>query len=68
MMTELKPLTSINVQVPSSPTHTIDLINSDAEEGGNSPVPVPEEVDNGNNLQTFMNLFRSSMRKYSSIP
>ena len=50
MMTELKPLTGIKVQVSSSPTHTIDLTNSDAEEGGTSPVPVTEEVDNGNNL------------------
>ena len=49
-MTELKPLTSLKFHVPSSPAHTIDLTNFDTEEGGTSPVPVTEEVDNGNNL------------------
>ena len=49
-MTELNPLTGLKLQVSSSLAHTIDLTNSDAEEGGTSMVHATEEVDNGNNL------------------
>ena len=67
-MADINPFIGIKVQVPSSPTHTIYLINFDTEEGRTSPVPVIEEVYNGNNLQEFMNLFSSNKRKSSSVP
>ena len=57
----------MKIQVSSIPASTIDLTNSDAEEGGTSPVDVTEEVDDGNNLQAFMNLFSGSNRKSSSV-
>ena len=50
VMDELKPLTSLKVQASSSPAHTIQLTNSDTEEGGTSHVPITKEVDNGNNF------------------
>ena len=53
VMTELQPLIGLKFQVPSSPSHTIELTNSYVE-GGISLVRVTKEVDNGNNLQEFM--------------
>ena len=67
-MPEFKPLTGLKVQVSSSPDHTTNLTNSDVEEGGTSPVAVTKEVDDGNNLQAFMNLFSGSNIKSSSVP
>ena len=49
-MVEDKPFKILKIQVSYIPASTIDLTNSDAEEGGTSPVPITEEVDNGKNL------------------
>ena len=67
-MVEEKPFKRLKIQVSSIPASTIYLTNSDTEEGGNSPMHVTEQVDDGNNLQAFMNLFSGSNRKSSSVP
>ena len=66
-MVEEKPFKRLKIRVSSFPTSTIDLTNFDVEEGGTSPMAVTEEVDDGNNLQAFMNLFSGSNRKSSSV-
>ena len=67
-MVEEKPLKILKIQISSIPASTIELTNSDVEEGGTSPMPITEEVDDGNNLEAFMNLFSGSNRKSSSVP
>ena len=64
---EEKPLKESNLQVPSFPSSTIDLTNSEEEEDeGLSPMTDTEEVGNGNNLQEDMNVFSGSNGRSSS--
>ena len=63
-MDDIKPLQRLEVQVPSSSTHTIDLTNSDQEEEVSS-VPITKEA--GDHLQDFIDLLNGKAKK-DSIP
>ena len=73
-MADIKPLQILEVQVPSSWAHTIDLTNSDQEEEvyplavieeEGFVVPITEEE--GDHLQDFIDLFNGK-DKNNSIP
>ena len=65
VMADIKPLQILEVQVPSSSNHTIDLTNSDKEEEEFSPVLITEEACD--HLQDFLDLLNSKSKK-NSIP
>ena len=60
-MVEQKPFKRLKVKVSSSTTPTIDLVDSDLEEGMIASAPVTEEVDQY--LQSFTDLLNGDGKK-----